>query len=74
MIEGQSVLRGDNAHSSSAGQSANGLLGQKGSDCDLAIGAKLSGGMILQFSGGRESDSFWGCCRPGILMVCRTPS
>jgi len=27
MIEGQSVLRGDDAHSSSAGQIANGLLG-----------------------------------------------
>jgi gamma-glutamyltranspeptidase / glutathione hydrolase len=35
---------------------------------------KTSGGMILRFSGGRESDSFWGCRRPGILTVCRMPS
>jgi hypothetical protein len=28
---------------------------------------KTSGGMILRFSGGRESDSFWGCRRPGDL-------
>jgi len=35
---------------------------------------KTSGGMILRFSGGRESDSFWEWRRPGILTVCRTPS
>ena len=36
--------------------------------------SKTSGGMILRFSGGRESDSFWEWRRPGILTVCRTPS
>jgi len=35
---------------------------------------KTRGGMILRFSGGRESDSFWECRRPEILTVCRTPS
>jgi hypothetical protein len=35
---------------------------------------KTSGGMILRFSGGRESDSFLEWRRPGILTVCRTPS
>ena len=35
---------------------------------------KSRGGMIIRFTGGRESDSFWECCRPGISIVCRRPS
>jgi len=35
---------------------------------------KTRGGMIIRFTGGRESDSLWACRRPRILTVYRTPS
>ena len=35
---------------------------------------KSRGGMIIGFTGGRESDSLWSCRRPTILTACRTPN
>jgi hypothetical protein len=35
---------------------------------------KSRGGMIIRFTGGRESDSLRACRRPTILTACRTPS
>jgi mRNA interferase HigB len=34
---------------------------------------KSGGGMILRFTGGHESDSFWECCRLQTLTAFRTP-
>jgi hypothetical protein len=34
---------------------------------------KSRGGMILRFTGGRESDSFWACRRLPMLTAFRTP-
>jgi hypothetical protein len=41
---------------------------------DLSKRGKTRGGMIIRFTRGRESDSFWACRRLRILIVCRTPS
>ena len=34
--------------------------------------SKSRGGVILRFTGRRESDSFWECCRSRILTISRT--
>src|ERR1019366_6313103 len=35
---------------------------------------KTRGGIVIRFTGGRESDSFWACRRPMTWTACRTPS
>jgi hypothetical protein len=42
--------------------------------CPPGKRGKSRGGMIIRFTGGRESDSLRACRRPTILTACRTPS
>src|SRR3954469_20522951 len=44
------------------------------SDANISKRSKSRGGVILRFTGSRESDSFWECYRSRILTVFHTPS
>jgi hypothetical protein len=86
-LRGAAVARGEFQRKGEPTSSANRPNPEHATQCRLDIATtvqlvdyhprkrgKTSGGMILRFSGGRESDSFWEWRRPGILTVCRTPS